>query len=236
MLETNDISLKQQIDVLKRNCIDRIANLVKLYGFDEGDEYVLDFVRMPRLAFYIDGGERICIDRISLVKESGDLFGENIEDFDDVMKYDLKKYFSVEDFSDIESHFDSFEKPVLVEKAKEKRYALIWVENDNMDERDTDVFADEDTAIEVMNDDYLSWVEKTRLIGGIEKKITDNKAYVKNGGKNYYKARIIKLTLPFAVVGGRDVFDDDCNVSEFLTYNDARKFVTDMGFEDYVIV
>lgn len=92
-MNINDISLKRKVDDLKKECIDRIVNLVKANGFNEGDEYVLDFVKIPRLVFYIDGGERICIDQISYVKNSGDLFGENIEDFDNVVKYDMKKFF-----------------------------------------------------------------------------------------------------------------------------------------------
>ena len=102
-----DITLKQQIAILKLNCFERISNLVQLYGLDEGDEYVFEFKKNRRLVFYI-GGERVCIDIISLVKESGDLFGENIDDFDDIVKYDLKKTLSVEDFAAIESEIDSF--------------------------------------------------------------------------------------------------------------------------------
>ena len=107
-----DVTLKQQIEDLKTICFDRISNLVKEKGLDDGDEYVIEFKKNRRLVFYI-GGERLCIDRISLVKESGDLFGENIEDFDDIVKYDLKKTFSVEYFAAIESLIDEVEKPIL---------------------------------------------------------------------------------------------------------------------------
>lgn len=106
-----DITLKQQITILKLNCFERISNLVRLYGLDDGDEYVVEFKKNRRLVFYI-GGEKVCLDRISLVKESGDLFGENINDFDDIVKYNLKKTFSVEDFAAIESHIDDVEKPI----------------------------------------------------------------------------------------------------------------------------
>lgn len=233
MNEMNDISLEQQVEILKRNCIDRIANLVRMNGFDEGDEYVLEFTKIPRLVFYIDCGERICIDQISYVKESGDLFGENIEDFDNVVKYDMKKYFSVEDFAAIESHFDCFERPVLIERAKESEYVLIWEENDNIEERDSDLFSDRETAEAVMRGSYDEWVEETESIKGVEKEITHDMACVKAGKKNYYKARIIKKTMPFSVV--TDMFGD-CRVSEFFTYWDALKYVNDMGYKDYMIV
>ena len=106
------------------------------------------------MVFYIEG-EKVCLDRISLVKESGDLFGENIEDFDDIVKYNLKKIFSVEDFAAIESYIDSFKKYILAEKPKEMRYVLIWEEKGNVFERDTDIFDDKDIATSVMNDDYF---------------------------------------------------------------------------------
>ena len=31
-----DITLKQQVAILKLNCFERISNLVRLYGLDEG--------------------------------------------------------------------------------------------------------------------------------------------------------------------------------------------------------
>lgn len=238
-MNVNDISLKRKVDDLKKECIDRIVNLVKANGFNEGDEYVLDFVKIPRLVFYIDGGERICIDQISYVKNSGDLFGENIEDFDNVVKYDMKKFFSVDDFAAIESHFYSFEKLILDEKRKEKWYVLIQEEDGNTDDRSTDVFEDEDTAITVMNDNYLACVKNTKLISGVEKQITDNIAYVKVGKKNYYRARIIEKTMPFAVIYG-DMFSYDLLgtyfVLEFLTYSAALRYVNELRIEDYMIV
>lgn len=77
-MNNTDISLKRKIDDLKTECIDRIANLVKANGFNEVDEYVLDFVRTPRLVFYIDGGEKICIDQISYVKKKAGICSERI--------------------------------------------------------------------------------------------------------------------------------------------------------------
>lgn len=230
-----DVSLKQQITVLKLNCFERISNFIRLYGLDDGDTYVVEFKKNHRLVFYIDG-EKVCLDRISLVKESGDLFGENINDFDDIVKYDLKKTFSVEDFAAIESHFDDFEKPILEEKQEDKRYILVWEEMDNVGERDTDIFDDEDTAIMTMNDDFLRWVEETRLICGVETKITDDMAYVKVRDKNYYRGRIISAdtSIPFVVVV--DVFDDNYKTFEFFNYEDAQKFAEDKGFDDYVIL
>lgn len=41
--------------------------------------------------------------------------GENINDFDDIVKYNLKKTFSIGDFAAIENHIDSFEKPILTD-------------------------------------------------------------------------------------------------------------------------
>lgn len=230
-----DVSLKQQITVLKLNCFERISNFIRLYGLDDGDTYVVEFKKNRRLVFYIDG-EKVCLDRISLVKESGDLFGENINDFDDIVKYDLKKTFSVEDFAAIESHFDDLKKPILEEKQEDKRYILVWDEIDNVGERDTDIFDDEDTAIMTMNDDFLWWVKETRLVCGVEKKITDDMAYVKVGDKNYYRGRIISVdtSIPFVVVV--DVFDDNYKTFEFFNYEDAQKFAEDKGFDDYVIL
>lgn len=172
-------------------------------------------------------------------KKSGDLFGENIEDFDNVVKYDMKKFFSVEDFAAIESHFYGFEKPILDEKRKEKWYVLIEEEDGNTDDRSTDVFENEDTAITVMNDNYLACVKNTKLISGVEKQITDNMAYVKVGKKNYYRARIIEKTMPFAVIYG-DMFSNDFLgtyfVQEFLTYSAALRYVNELRIEDYMIV
>ena len=228
-----DVTLKQEIAILKLNCFERISNLIQLYGSDEGDEYVFEFKKDRRLVFYI-GGEKVCIDRISVVKESGDLFGENIYDFCDILKYNLKKTFSVEDFAAIESEIDSFKKSILAEKPKETRYVLIWEERDNVFERDTDIFDDEDTAISVMNDDYLMWVDETKSISGIEKKITDDMAYVKFGDKNYYRGRIISASMPFVLVV--DVFDDNYKTFEFFKLGDAEKFAKDKGFNDWIII
>ena len=228
-----DITLKQQIAILKLNCFERISNLVQLYGLDEGDEYVIEFKKNRRLVFYI-GGERVCIDIISLVKESGDLFGENINDFDDIVKYDLKKTLSVEDFAAIESEINSFKKSILAEKPKETRYVLIWEEKGNVFERDTDIFDDKDTATSVMNDDYFGWVDETKSISGIEKKITDDMAYVKVGDKIYYRGRIISASVPFVLVV--NVFDDNYKTFEFFKLENAKKFAEDKGFEDYIII
>lgn len=228
-----DVTLKQQIADLKNICFDRIANLVKENGLDDGDEYVVEFKKNRRLVFYIDG-EKVCFDRISLVKESGDLFGENIDDFDDIVKYNLKKTFSVEDFAAIESNIDDVEKPILADNAEEMRYILIWEEKDDVFGRDTDIFDDEDTAIMVMNDYYLKWVDETKLISGIEKKITDDIAYVKVGDKIYYRGRIISASVPFVLVV--DVFDDNYKTFEFFKLEDAKKFAEDKGFEDYIII
>ena len=107
-----DVTLKQQIADLKTICFDRISNLIKEKGFDDGDKYVLEFKKNRRLVFYICG-EKVCLDRIFLVKESGELFGENIDDFDDIVKYNLKKTFSIEDFAAIDSHIENVEKPIL---------------------------------------------------------------------------------------------------------------------------
>ena len=38
-----DETLKQQIEDLKTICFDRISNLIKEKGFDDGDEYVFEF-------------------------------------------------------------------------------------------------------------------------------------------------------------------------------------------------
>ena len=218
---------------MKTICFDRISNLIKERGFDDGDEYVIEFKKNRRLVFYI-GGEEVCLDRISLVKESGDLFGENIDDFDDIVKYNLKKTFSVEDFAAIESNIDDVEKPILADNAEEMRYILIWEEKDDVFGRDTDIFNDEDTAISVMNDHYLRWVDETKLISGIEKKITDDMAYVKVGDKIYYRGRIISASVPFVLVV--DVFDDNYKTFEFFKLEDAKKFAEDKGFEDYIII
>ena len=228
-----DVTLKQQIADLKNICFDRIANLVKEKGLDDGDEYVIEFKKNRRLVFYI-GGEKVCIDRISLVKENGDLFGENINDFDDIVKYNLKKTFSVEDFAAIESNIDGVEKPILTDNEEEMRYILIWEEKDDVFGRDTDIFDDEDTAIMVMNDYYLKWVDETKLISGIEKKITDDMAYVKVGDKIYYRGRIISASVPFVLVV--NVFDDNYKTFEFFKLEDAKKFAEDKGFEDYIII
>lgn len=228
-----DVTLKQQIANLKNICFDRIANLVKENGLDDGDEYVAEFKKNQRLVFYI-GGEKVCLDRISLVKESGDLFGENINDFDDIVKYNLKKTFSIEDFAAIESHIDDFEKPILADNAEEMKYVLIWEEKGNVFERDTDIFDDKDTAISVMNDDYFGWVDETKSISGIEKKITDDMAYVKVGDNIYYRGRIISASVPFVLVV--DVFDDNYKTFEFFKLEDAKKFAEDKGFEDYIII
>ena len=228
-----DVTLKQQIADLKNICFDRIANLVKENGLDDGDEYVVEFKKNRRLVFYIDR-EKVCLDRISLMKESGDLFGENINDFDDIVKYNLKKTFSVEDFAAIESHIDDVEKSILADNAEEMRYILIWEEKDDVFGRDTDIFDDEDTAIMVMNDYYLKWVDETKLISGIEKKITDNMAYVKFGDNIYYRGRIIATSMPFALVV--DAFDDNYKTFEFFKLEDAKKFAEDKGFEDYIII
>lgn len=109
-----DVTLKRQIANLKTICFDRISNLVKEKGLDDGDEYVFEFKKNRRLVFYI-GGEKVCLDRISLVKESGDLFGENINDFEDIVKYNLKKTFSVEYIAAIETYIDDVEKPILAD-------------------------------------------------------------------------------------------------------------------------
>ena len=228
-----DVTLKQQIADLKTICFDRIANLIRLYGLDEGDKYVFEFKKDRRLVFYI-GGERVCLDRIFLVKESGDLFGENIYDFCDILKYNLKKIFSVEDFAAIESEIDSFKKSILAEKPKEMRYVLVCEEKGNVFERGTDIFDDKDTAISVMNDDYLMWVDETKSISGIEKKITNDMAYVKVGDKNYYRGRIISASVPFVLVV--DVFDDNYKTFEFFKLEDAEKFAENKGFNDYIIV
>ena len=228
-----DVTLKQQIADLKNICFDRISNLVKENGLDDGDEYVIEFKKNRRLVFYI-AGEKVCIDRISLVKESGDLFGENIDDFDDIVKYNLKKTFSVEDLAAIESHIDDVEKPILEDNAEEMRYILIWEEKDDVFGRDTDIFDDNDTAIMVMNDYYLKWVDETKLISGIEKKITDDMAYVKVGDKIYYMGRIISASVPFVLVV--DVFDDNYKTFEFFKLEDAKKFAEEKGFEDYIII
>ena len=228
-----NVTLEQQITILKLNCFERISNLIKLYGLDDGNEYVIEFKKNHRLVFYI-GGEKVCLDRISLVKESGDLFGENIEDFDDIVKYNLKKIFSVEDFAAIESYIDSFKKYILAEKPKEMRYVLIWEEKGNVFERDTDIFDDKDIATSVMNDDYFGQVDETKLISGIEKKITDDMAYVKVGDKIYYRGRIISASVPFVLVV--DVFDDNYKTFEFFKLEDAKKFAEDKGFEDYIII
>lgn len=228
-----DVTLKQQIANLKNICFDRIANLVKENGLDDGDEYVAEFKKNRRLVFYI-GGEKVCLDRISLVKESGDLFGENINDFDDIVKYNLKKTFSIEDFAAIESNIDDVKKPILADNAEEMRYILIWEEKDDVFGRDTDIFDDNDTAIMVMNDYYLKWVDETKSINGIEKKITDDMAYVKIGDKIYYRGRIISASVPFVLVV--NVFDDNYKTFEFFKLEDAKKFAEDKEFEDYIIV
>lgn len=228
-----DVTLKQQITILKLNCFERISNLVRLYGLDDGDEYVVEFKKNRRLVFYI-GGEKVCLDRISLVKDNGDLFGENINDFDDIVKYNLKKTFSVEDFAAIESHIDDVEKPILADNVGEMKYVLIWEEKDNVFGRDTDIFDDKDTAIMVMNDDYLRWVDTTKLISGIEKKITDDMAYVKVGDENYYRGRIISASAPFVLVA--DVFDDNYKTFEFFKLEDAEKFAEDKGFNVWIII
>ena len=228
-----DVTLKQQIANLKNICFDRIANLVKENGLDDGDEYVAEFKKNRRLVFYI-GGEKVCLDRISLVKESGDLFGENINDFDDIVKYNLKKTFSIEDFAAIESNIDDVEKPILADNAEEMRYILIWEEKDDVFGRDTDIFDDNDTAIMVMNDYYLKWVDEIKSINEIEKKITDDMAYVKVGDKIYYRGRIISASVPFVLVV--NVFDDNYKTFEFFKLEDAKKFAEDKEFEDYIIV
>lgn len=91
-----------------------------------------------------------------------------------------------------------------------------------------------DTAISVMNDDYLGWVDETELINGIEKKITDDMAYVKVGDKNYYRGRIISTTMPFVVV--IDAFNENCETFEFFKLGDAEKFAEDKGFNDWIII
>ena len=128
---------------------------------------------------------------------------------------------------------------LLNEKRKEKWYVLIEEEDGNTDDRSTDVFENEDTAITVMNDNYLACVKNTKLISGVEKQITDNMAYVKVGKKNYYRARIIEKTMPFAVIYG-DMFSNDFLgtyfVQEFLTYSAALRYVNELRIEDYMIV
>ena len=60
-----NVTLEQQITILKLNCFERISNLIKLYGLDDGDEYVIEFKKNQRLVFYIEG-EKVCLDRIFL--------------------------------------------------------------------------------------------------------------------------------------------------------------------------
>ena len=85
-----------------------------------------------------------------------------------------------------------------------------------------------------MNDDYFEWVDETKSINGIEKKITDDMAYVKVGDKIYYRGRIISASVPFVLVV--DVFDDNYKTFDFFKLEDAKKFAEDKGFEDYIII
>ena len=235
----NDITNKNRIIMDKKKIETRIEDLenVSRYVNQQAKTVLAD-----AMAYAISQGvEEMEFDweENDAPKKSGDLFGENIEDFDNVVKYDMKKFFSVEDFAAIESHFYGFEKPILDEKRKEKWYVLIEEEDGNTDDRSTDVFENEDTAITVMNDNYLACVKNTKLISGVEKQITDNMAYVKVGKKNYYRARIIEKTMPFAVIYG-DMFSNDFLgtyfVQEFLTYSAALRYVNELRIEDYMIV
>lgn len=73
--------------------------MVKENGLDDGDEYVVEFKKNRRLVFYI-GGEKVCLDRISLVKESGDLFGEKYKTFEFFKFGDAQKFAEDNGFND----------------------------------------------------------------------------------------------------------------------------------------